>query len=310
VLSIACFASPHRERTRRCLAALGAQTAVTDIELILLDGGDPDELPPSPAGLATTVERLPAQVTLGAARAQGVRAAASDSQAIAFLSDHCYPEPGWAEALIDAYRGPWAAVGFAFKCDGARTYGGRAAKFADHGPWLHPTAGGATDAISYGEASFRRDFLDSLGDELESALETDYSLHSRIREAGLPMAVEPRAVLTHENVATVLGNARLSYHWCRLLGARHLGERRRSLARRILYALAAPVFVPVLRTVRLIRSIRGSVAPRQLAAAMPAILVKNIFEGFGQAHGYLRGEGDSGAMLMQAELLWPRARCE
>jgi hypothetical protein len=41
--------------------------------------------------------------------------------------------------------------------------------------------------------------------------------------------------------------------------------------------------------------------------ALPAILVKNVYEGFGQAVGYLRGEGAAAVRLVEAELRWPRA---
>jgi hypothetical protein len=306
-LSVVCFASPHRERTQRCLEALGAQTAIEEIELILLDGGDPADRPDPPPGLATVVEELPPEPTLGASRALGIRTA-SDSVAIAFMSDHCYPRPGWARALIDAYREPWGAVGFVFTCPAPRTYGGRAAKIADHGPWLNATRAGRVDSISYCEASFRRDLLDRLGDDLEWMLETDFSLQQRITEEGLAMALEPEAVIVHENVSTVLGNARLSYQWSRLVGARHLGPDA-GFARRVLYALVAPVAVPVMRTLRLIRDTRETVPRHELATALPAIIVKNLFEGVGQADGYLRGAGDASARVMAAELLWPRAGC-
>ena len=42
------------------------------------------------------------------ARAAGVRAA---SAPIVFIGEtHSYPQPGWAEALLTAFEGPWAAV--------------------------------------------------------------------------------------------------------------------------------------------------------------------------------------------------------
>jgi GT2 family glycosyltransferase len=305
-LSVVCLASPYRERTRRCLHALGSQTALGAMELILLDSGSPQDLPEPPDGLATRVERMPRELRLGAARAQGVRAARAP--AVAFISDHCYPDPGWAQALIDAYREHWAAVGYVFDDSAGTTYGARAARIADHGQWLYPVArGGAVESVSYGEASYRRDFLDGLGQKLEWTLDSDFSLQSRVHETGLSMGLAPGAVITHDNLPTVLGNALLSYHSSRLVGARHLGHRGRSTVRRLLYALAAPLAVPLLRTLRLVRDTRGRVPRGQLATALPAIVVKNVFEGFGQAHGYLRGEGDAAARVLDAELRWPRA---
>jgi hypothetical protein len=306
LLSVVCFASRHRERTRRCLAALGAQTAADRIELILLDSGDPADRPDPPPTLAAVSKELPAASSLGEARAMGIRAA-SNAPAVAFMSDHCYPEPGWAAALIDAYREPWAAVGYAFRDSPGTTYGARAARIADHGQWLAGvTAGGAVDSISYGEASYRRDFLDGFGDSLEWVLDSDFSLQSALHAQGLRMAVAPEAVITHDNLATVRANGQLSYHSSRLVGARHLHEGQRGAVRRALYALAAPVAVPLLRTLRLVRDRRGVVPAGQLIAALPAIVIRNVYEGFGQAHGYLRGEGDAAKRLMDAELRWTR----
>ena len=303
-LSVVCFGSPHRERTTRCLAALGAQTAAEQIELVLLDAGEEADRPDPPKTVATIVLQLSAESSLGQARAMGIRAASAP--AIAFMSDHCRPEAGWAAALIEAYGEPWAAVGYAFRDSPGATYGARAARIADHGQWLADiTSEGTVDAISYGEASYRREFLDGFGERLEWALDSDFTLQSTVHEEGLAMGVAPEAVIAHDNLATVRANGWLSYHSSRLVGARHLGGRG-TFARRVLYAFAAPIAVPVLRTLRLVRTIRGSVPAGQLAAALPAIVVKNVYEGIGQAHGYLRGEGDAARRLMDAELRWPR----
>jgi hypothetical protein len=306
LLSVVCFAGPHRERTRRCLDALGSQTAAGAVELILLDAGDPGDLADPPPGLAARIERLPGGVRLGAARTQGV--AAASAPAIAFMSDHCYPDPGWAQALIDAYEDPWAAVGYTFRASLGTTYGARAARIADHGRWLAGVASsGPVDAISYGEASYRRDFLEGLGEAMEWTLDSDFSLQSRLHESGRAMSIASGAVITHDNLATVRANGLVSYHSSRLVGARHLGDGRRITVRRVLYALAAPIAVPVLRTLRQVREIRGLVPAGQLAMALPAIIVKNVYEGFGQAVGYLRGEGNAAVRLVDAELRWPRS---
>ena len=85
-LSVVCFGSPHRERTTRCLAALGAQTAADSIELIRRRDAAGSARPP--ATVATVVLQLAAAL-LGQARAMGLRAASAP--AIAFMSDHCRP---------------------------------------------------------------------------------------------------------------------------------------------------------------------------------------------------------------------------
>ena len=43
------------------------------------------------------------------ARAAGIREASAP--VVAFVEDHAFPAKGWAKALIEAHRQPWAAVG-------------------------------------------------------------------------------------------------------------------------------------------------------------------------------------------------------
>lgn len=43
------------------------------------------------------------------ARAAGIRQA--NAPVVAFVEDHSYPDPDWAERLIEAHRKLWAAVG-------------------------------------------------------------------------------------------------------------------------------------------------------------------------------------------------------
>jgi hypothetical protein len=290
------------------LDALAAQTALGAIELALVDAGTPADLPAPPEGLEVTVVSMPEGATLGEARAAGLRVAGG-SVGVAFILDHCYPRPRWAEALLEAYRGPWAAVGFAFACDAPATYGARAAKIADHGPFLEGTPGGRTPSLSFTETSYRRTFLDGLDGDLTRVLDSEFFAEERIRDARLEMWVEPDAVVVHENLATVLSNARASYSWSRLIGGRQFRGARLGTARRFLYALLSPLAVPVLRTVRLVRDTGDTVPRRELATALPAIIVKNIAEGLGQAHGYLFGEGAAARRVVANELYPPRGGC-
>ena len=45
----------------------------------------------------------------GQAKTAGIRCATAS--VVVLTEDHCFPDPGWARALIEAHRGNWAAVG-------------------------------------------------------------------------------------------------------------------------------------------------------------------------------------------------------
>lgn len=92
---------PTRDRPealRRCLRALGAQTA--EIEIIVVDDGSARASEVRAAVKAQTALLLRREGEgPAAARNAGVRA--SRAAVICFTDDDCEPEPGWAEALSD-----------------------------------------------------------------------------------------------------------------------------------------------------------------------------------------------------------------
>ena len=154
-LSVVCTLGPWRARLVRMLAALDAQTAADSIEIVFVGMSPESELLGPSREIPTTVLPYPPGAPLGAARADGLQAARGEI--VAFLADHAYPDPGWAEALIGAYRDrPWAAVGYAFRNANPDTHGSRAAMLADFAPWLAPVSSGETDYLPPNDLSFRR----------------------------------------------------------------------------------------------------------------------------------------------------------
>ena len=88
--------------------ALRAQTAHAELEVVLVIP-DPGPLKTRVATLddfaAVRVVEIESLVPLASARAAGVRAATAP---IVYVGEtHVFPEPGWAEALIEAHAGPW-----------------------------------------------------------------------------------------------------------------------------------------------------------------------------------------------------------
>jgi len=107
-LSVVLATDSHKT-IRPVLSALRRQASAREIEpvIVLLDGCATtvplEDLSAFPhAKVVCSVNHLPE------ARAAGVRAA---SAPIVFIGEtHSYPQPGWAEALLAAFDGPWAAV--------------------------------------------------------------------------------------------------------------------------------------------------------------------------------------------------------
>src|SRR6185295_2735830 len=107
-LSVVLVAGSRRERAQRVVDGVAAQTAIDDIELIIVDLA-PEEIPrfKVPERLRSVYVRRPGISGWGAARSAGVRAA--NGEVVAFIEDHCLPEPDWASILIEAHRNGWGA---------------------------------------------------------------------------------------------------------------------------------------------------------------------------------------------------------
>ncbi len=291
-LSAAVVVGAQRRRAQRVIDAVRIQTAAGSIELVVVDcaaeGASPLRVP---AEVPTTVIALPGCTSLSLARAEAVRRA--QTGLVAFLEDHCYPSPGWAEALLDAHRRPWAAVGYAFANANPESYVARACQMSDYGLWTHPARGGPARLLPGNNVSYRRDLLLSLGDELDRLLIVDFNLQDTLRRQGHELAIEPRALVYHENFNAVADLGRASYAYCRLMAINRARHGEWGAARRFGYAATVPFAVPLLKLGRLAYSLRGrpSLVP-VAASALPVVLAVGAWSAVGEARGYLERTGD------------------
>jgi hypothetical protein len=281
VLSVAVVVGPVRSRATRVVAELASQDVADRLEVVLVDvehGRDPIV---APAPLR--VVRVPlAGALMSQARGEAVRAASAPT--IAFLEEHCYPRPGWARAVVEAHRGPWAAVGFAFENANPESWVSRSALITDYGVFVDPPAGEA-DFVSGNNVSYRRDALLAFGRDLDRLLVADFNIQSLLRARGERLFVEPRALVAHENCSRLVDVGRANRAFCRVLAAqRAVGWR---LRRRLFYALTAPLVAPAVKFMRLVRRTAGRPAfAANVAAALPLILLAYGWEVAGESRGY------------------------
>jgi hypothetical protein len=296
VLSAVCLLGARRERLPRLRAAIAAQTAADQLELVLV-GGDRGTLPAA-GGIRCRGVRWPPSLSLGEARAAGAREAGGEI--VAFLLDHCYPEPRWAEALIAAYRGrPWAAVGYGFRNANPGSYGSRATFLANFGAWLGADPGEFSTLPGL-DLSYRRRDLLALGSDLGELLEIDSSAHRHLRCAGMSLALEPRAVVAEESFESWLDTCRANATYARMQAARRAQSEHWSRARRLINALVAP---PIATAVKLARIWRGSKDRRgEFIRCLPPIAVFSLAWALGESAGYLFGEGRAAGRLVHWEL--------
>ena len=125
------------------------------------------------------------------ARAPGLREASAPL--VALVESHSYPHPGWAEALIEAHRQPWAAVGPAIGNANPGSMISWANLLLEYGPWLEPATAREIDHLPGHNSSYKRGILLDYGPELEAMLESESVLHWDLRAKGYRLYLEPKA---------------------------------------------------------------------------------------------------------------------
>jgi predicted dehydrogenase len=286
---------------RTTVAHLRRQTVADQIELILV-GPSEDALVAPPEELAgfvavSTVAIGPVE-SLGAANAAGVRRARG--RVVVLTEDHCFPDPGWAAALIEAHRpDDVSAVGPVVKNGNPGTQVSEADYAIGYGPWMAPMPAGAKPFLAGHNSSYKRDDLLALGGRLERFLEAETVLHFEWTAQGRQLLVEPRAQVRHVNYSRWR-----SWLPVQFLAGRHFGGLRAStwpVRRRLFYSAASPL-IPLVRLARITREFfRPGRRPVRLARMSPALVVGLLLDGVGQGVGYMFGPGDAMAKLSRYE---------
>jgi glycosyltransferase involved in cell wall biosynthesis len=287
------------ETIERLVASLRNQTARGSIELVVVASsrealsGRERELEDFHSAQLVEAEIA----SLPHARAAGIRAASSD--VVAFAESHAFPEPGWAEALIAAHAGPWAAVGPAMRSAHAPGSPGWGQFLLDYGRWAPPLAAGPVDDLPGHNSSYKRALLLDYGPELERMLGAEWVMHADLRRRGHALYLEPAAASRHVS-PTRLGPAVAAwFHYSRGFAAvRSRGWPRR---RRLLYVVGSPLIIPM-RLRPAIAAVRRTGQARLIAAALPLMLITLAASAVGELVGYAVGGGEGGERNSEYEL--------
>ena len=222
--------------------ALTAQTVVHLIELVLVDlapkGTQRLEIP---YNLRCVYLPRPYFNRWGDARAEGVRHAHSD--VVAFIEDHCFPVPDWAEILSEAHRREWAAIGYAFTSANPDSYVTRSSLLARYGAFVHPAESRQAGLVGGNNVSYKRAVLLSFGSKLADLLTIDFNVQEALKKRGAPMFVEARALAAHEHFTSVTREGITGHYYCRLLAAKRAQTQSWGWPRKLLHGVGAPLFL-------------------------------------------------------------------
>ncbi|MGH2957529.1 MAG: glycosyltransferase [Solirubrobacterales bacterium] len=286
----------------RTLTALRAQSVSDRIELVVVAPGELPGEAESLRGFAATRRVAVGRIeTLGRALAAGVRAATGP--VVAYAEEHSYPEPGWAAALIERHRGPWAAVAWSLENANPERVTSWAHLLGDFGPAVAPVpAGESVGPLPWHHVSYKREELLARGDRLEELLEAEGMLHRDLIGAGRHLYLEGAAASRHVNISRLRSHLRSHYHGGRGFGAARSRFDAWSPARRLAYALAFPL-IPLVRLRRLLPDVRRArVRSGRRPGLIPMLCLGLTCDALGEAVGYLRGPGRSRQLRLSIEL--------
>lgn len=286
-LSVILAAPDGYDSVRQTVAHLRAQTARDRLELLLVLPRQDAAVEKAELADFPWLERVESSPgSIGRANAAGVRQASAD--VVVLAEDHCFPDPGWAEALLDAHREEWAAVGPGVRNANPASAVSWADFFIGYGPWMLPAKRREADFLPGHNSSYKREVLLAYGAELEQMLEAETVLHWDLRQRGERLLLEPAAAVAHTNFSLWRSWIPVQYHAGRLFaGSRILGM---PGWKRAVYVVGAPL-IPLLRLARIARQAAAAGLLGRFAASLHALVTGLVLDGLGQFMGYLAGAG-------------------
>ena len=245
-------------------------------------------------------------VEVGEVKSTGKAIAAGIQQAsapvVTYAEEHSYPDSGWAEALIDAHRGPWSAVGSVMGNANPMSLISWANLFTDFGPWVEPAAAGEISHLPWHHAAYKRPILLEYGPRLQSMMETEGILHGDLRARGYRLYLEPAAKTNHVNVSLFTSYMSAEFHGGRMFGANRAGNNHWSIFKRLLYIGSVPL-IPLMRLRRVLRDIHRSGHRRELLPrVLPVLITGLVAHAVGEVTGYALGDGDAAQRRVSFEL--------
>jgi hypothetical protein len=303
-LSVVMLLPDGYESRRRAISFLEKQTVREQIELVLVTSANLvfqlDEKQLESFG-SHQLLRVAELTDPGQGFAAGIRGARAP--VVAYVEEHSFPEPNWAQALLSAHEGPYAAVGCSISNANPDTLCSWANLFEEFGPIVAPAASGVATYLGGHHTSYKRDLLLTYGDALPNLLDNETALHIDLRRRGHQLYLAGDAVSNHVNISQLRAYMRQDFVGQRSFAATRATAQNWSLAKRALYCLASPL-IPLVRLFRILKEMRRARRAAQLLPQILFLLIPAIACGtIGETIGYIFGDSPSNIKLKaEAEL--------
>jgi len=221
---------------------------------------------------------------------------------VAYAEEHAYPQPEWAEALIQAHQKPYAAVGVKIINHNPESIVSWTNIVTDFGPWGLYAKQGEMLRLAAHHTSYKREVLLTYGSKLGKLLEAESVLQGDLRAKGYKLFFEPRAETRHVQMSQF--SAYLKGELCggRLYGALRAEMGNWSVWKRLLY-IAGSVLIPFIRFWRLRHDIKTHPVPNlNFLSLWGRVFLGLVMHTVGEVLGYAVGSGDAALQRVSYEL--------
>lgn len=306
-LSVVLVVGRCRERAQRAVNAVGAQTVFMDIELVIADVAT--TYPPLRAPTQLRTVFVPHRPGVLSPKARAAAVQESHGQIVAFITDHCFPTPTWAEQILEALHGNFEAATYAFKPANPDCYVARATFMADYGQLAEPARSGAIRYPPGGYVAYKRDLLERMRSLAPDRDWVGSGVADLVGANGGQVVMVPTALVEHENFASLRDQLPANWGQGWLFATDRVRSGHWGWLRRLLYALAAPPVVPSLRLLRLILHMRGRAQlSGSLLTVWPIVALCYSASALGESFGYLIPSSSATAFVERFELMAERRR--
>jgi len=289
-LSVILITASDYRRLRKTVRHLAAQDMTERMQLILVcQEASTLEVSPQDVksfGELTIFEAGPLQST-GEPRAQAVSAA--NGAITVFAEDHCFPQPGWARAIVEAHAAGHTTVGPSMSNANPDTSLSWADVSLNFGPSVDQQTSENSSLLCWHNTSYSTEFLQQQED-LGTLLEAEGVLFRRLEEAGHTLFRNVDARVDHINISSFRGFLLGQFWGTRLFWATLTNIENWSWAMRLFFAAASPA----LAARRFVRGLKDlhRIAPGRTLSAMPYLVIGSIVLTAGAVSGLLRGPGN------------------
>ena len=199
-LSAILITSSDYSSLRESIAHLKLQSALSSLEIVIVcPSKEKLKLDLEDVKLFSFLEiiELENYISSGDVLATGFKNA--NSPIVAYIEEHSYPDPQWAEAILEAHKGNWAVVGWSIENANPETLISWASLFADFGPWVELKISQEMEILAPHHCSYKKDLILSFGEELGTLSEIETILHSKLKQSGHRLYFESATQSKHVN---------------------------------------------------------------------------------------------------------------